>query len=72
MRAPMFTESQIQEMKNSYAIGTASLSSLSKEYGASVPTISKYLRTAGVQIRGRGRPRKDAEPTPTIDYQFTE
>ena len=55
-RESIFTEEQLVSMKNAYTLGNASLRSLAKEYGVSVPTIAKYLRKSGASVRARGRP----------------
>lgn len=57
MRKETFTESQLVAMKSAYTMGEASLSSLAEQYQVSVPTVAKYLRKAGAQIRSRGRPK---------------
>jgi transposase len=47
-------------MKDAYVLGDASLAKIATDFGVSVPTIAKYLRREGVDIKGRGRPRKKA------------
>lgn len=58
-RQPLLDDAAVQRMKDAYVLGGASLAKLSVDFGISVPTVSKYLKTAGVDIRPRGRPRKD-------------
>ncbi len=64
-RESIFTEEQLVSMKNAYTLGSASLRSLAKEYGVSVPTIAKYLRKSGVSVRARGRPVTNVPETVT-------
>jgi hypothetical protein len=57
-RTPFFTEEEIDRLAKKYKDG-ATLSALAKEGNVSVPTISVYLKRAGVTIRPRGRPKKN-------------
>ena len=75
-RAPMFQDVQIQRMREMYELGDCSLAKIAVEFGVSVPTIAKYLRRAGVTVKGRGRPaKKDLTPTiptPTVVEEVKE
>jgi hypothetical protein len=53
----MFNADQVQKMVDAYVLGNSSLVKIGADFGVSVPTISKYLLTAGVELRGRGRPK---------------
>ena len=51
------TEVQIERAKNLYTLHQKPLQSIAQDLGVSVPTISRYLKLAGVTIRGKGRPK---------------
>ncbi len=56
-REPMFNADQVQKMKDAYVMGNSSLAKIGADFGVSVPTVAKYLRSVGVDLRGRGRPK---------------
>ncbi len=64
-RQSMFGDAEMQRMKDAYVLGGASLAKIAVDFGVSVPTVSKYLSLAGVEIRPRGRPRKKSIPETT-------
>ncbi len=49
-------------MKDAYVIEEKSLEKLAIDFAISVPTITKYLRKQGVEIRRVGRRRKHPVP----------
>jgi transposase len=54
-------------MTELYELGGCSLAKIAVDFGASVPTIAKYLRREGVLIKKRGRPpRKALAPAPVV------
>jgi len=65
-RQPMFNEDQVQKMVDSYTKAGLSLARIGADFGVSVPTIAKYLRAAGVEIRSRGR-RQGSRNVPRVD-----
>jgi DNA-binding FadR family transcriptional regulator len=64
-----FTTEQVQIMAKRYSEGEG-LSSLSKDFGVSVPTVRKYIK-AHVEIRPRGRPKVNPV-TPTVTVTVTD
>lgn len=65
-RKKMFNEAQVQKMKDAYLLGGATLQKIAVDFAVSVPTISKYLTDAGVEIRPRGR-RPGYKAPPKVD-----
>jgi len=55
-----YTLEQKNEMKVAYEGGTR-LRSLAETWGVSVPTMAKYVRSAGGTLRNAGTPRKVTE-----------
>lgn len=62
----VFTAQQLQRMKDAYVIEEKSLEKLAIDFGISVPTVTKYLRKQGVQIRSVGRRRKHPVPVAVV------
>lgn len=64
----VFTVQQLQRMKDAYVIQEKSLEKLAIDFGTSIPTVTKYLRKQGVQIRRVGRRRKH----PMVEVEAVE
>lgn len=54
------TDIQIEKMKTQYTVHGLPLQKIALELGISVPTASRYLKLAGVEIKGKGRRRTKA------------
>lgn len=63
-RSGMFNEAQMEQMAKEYK-AVRSLKKVATSFNVSVPTIAKYLRSAGVEIGKRGRPKKVVIETAT-------
>lgn len=66
---PRPTEVQTREMAEAYSAGQT-LQSIATATGFSVPTVSKYVKAAGVAVAGKGRRpgvRAASAPLPTVE-----
>lgn len=61
------SDQQIEKMKNQYLMQEQPLQKIAIDLGVSVPTVSRYLRQAGVAIRSKGRRAGAKHVTPVVN-----
>jgi len=71
-RTDMFNSEVAQKMKEAYTLGGMSLVRVAASYGVSVPTVARYLKDMGVELRGRGRPRKNTATVVSTEVDVDE